>query len=183
MKTAEIHNRRIAAKPGFTLIELLLVISILAITAGVTGDIMLSLVRGYSKTRINNEIELNANFVTLKFGKELRKSIGIPTYSASNTRIDFADNSAKYCYYVNGGIVYRGVATLSGACNPTTMLTNNNATNGVAVTCGTGGCFQDVSDGVVKIHMIFDQQGGASVAKAFVSSLEIEDTIVVRGNY
>ena len=54
------------AKKGYTLIELMLVIALLALTAGVTGDIIISLVRSYSKTQVANEIEQNAGFVSLK---------------------------------------------------------------------------------------------------------------------
>ena len=50
---------------GFTLVELLIVVSIIIIVVGVTGDIILSLVRSYSKTQITNEIEQNAKNVQI----------------------------------------------------------------------------------------------------------------------
>ena len=60
---------------GFTLIEMLLVVLLLALTVGLTIDMLLSLIRSNTKTQVINEIEQQANFVTLKLEKELRDAL------------------------------------------------------------------------------------------------------------
>ena len=51
---------------GFTLVEMLLVVFLLALTMGLTSDMLLSLIRSNTKTQVINEIEQQANFVSLK---------------------------------------------------------------------------------------------------------------------
>lgn len=95
---------------GFTLIELLIAISLLALAAGVTADILLTLVRSYNKTRITNELEQGGNVATTKIEKELRvgTTITSPTSGCSDTleftkQGNFSDITIRYVI-INGNL-------------------------------------------------------------------------------
>lgn len=162
---------------GFTLVELLLVISLLTISVGATTTIMVSIARSYNKTQVANELEQNANFVTLKIDKELRtaSSVSAPSpISLSGTSLVFIDkNGVSVNYSVSNGAVYRG----------TSVVTNNDSKNGTSVTCPVAGCFTLISSSptVIRINMIFAQPGNP--ATSFTGTLSIEKTVVVRGTY
>jgi len=44
---------------------------------GLTSDMLISLLRSNTKTQVINEIEQQANFVSLKIEKELRDSVDV----------------------------------------------------------------------------------------------------------
>ncbi len=168
---------------GFTLVELLIVVSIIIIVVGVTGDIILSLVRSYSKTQITNEIEQNANFVMTKLDRELRSSSSVTLVSSD--KIEFVRSlsgggteSIVYEIKDSGEIVRE----LDGAGE--VLLTNNTSLEGVYVVPGLSS-FEDVSPGtkpkVIKVVLVFRQIGDPAVQ--FRQDLTLENTIVVRGSY
>lgn len=163
---------------GYTLIELLLVIGLLAIAAGVTSDIVLSLVRAYNKTQITNEIEQNANFVTLKLEKELRNAATVNSATAS--QLDFVDrNDVVISYRLNSDILERSQG--GGSYLP---LTNNASVGGVSVSCAGAVCFNRIGGGlpyVIKLNMIFTQKGSPGVS--FTGNVTLDNVIVVRGTY
>lgn len=167
---------------GYTLIELLLVIALLALAVGVTGDIIVTLVRSYNKTQIANEIEQNANFISLKMEKDLRnaKSITSITANSGNYSLNFVDQDGNAAVYeVKQGRVFR-------IYNPGATeipITNNDPISGVNVTCGSTPCFSQVSSNptVISIDLLFSQAGNPSVV--FTGSTELRTTIVVRGSY
>ena len=70
-------NTGIKNKAGFTLVEMVLVVGLLAISFGVTSDILISLVRSQTKSRVMNGIEQQANFVSLSIEKELRNAVSV----------------------------------------------------------------------------------------------------------
>ena len=82
------------AQNGFTLIELLLVVGLLALSVGITSDILISLVRSYSKSQVINEIEQNANFVSQKLEKELRNAANIDAIDTDTTLNDLPGGSS-----------------------------------------------------------------------------------------
>ncbi len=156
---------------GFTLIELLLVIGLLVLSVGITTDIVLTLVRSYSKTQISNEIEQNANFVFLKLGKELKNAQLVNSVTATTIQFTNKDNTVIN-YEVTGNKVLRdGVP-----------LTNNDPIGGVDVSCN-GNCFTQTGTNptIIKLNIKFKQAGSPSIA--FTGSIDLTDTIVVRGTY
>src|SRR3990167_7157761 len=82
-------KRDSSAVGGFTLVELLIVVALVIISAGVTSDIILTLIRSYNKTRISNEIEQNGNFVILRLERELRDASNVDTTQSSSTKLVF----------------------------------------------------------------------------------------------
>ena len=167
---------------GFTLIEMLLVVLLLALTIGLTGDMLLSLIRSNTKTQVMNEIEQQANFVTLKLEKELRDALTASTSSDNNSLTIKLRSNVDVIYRLNSGVLQRSVG--GGAYVP---LTSNASPGGVAVSCNpsVGGlCFEIIGTDpqVVKTNLIFDQaQTGAG--NTYKGQVKIESSIVIRSSY
>lgn len=166
---------------GFTLVELLLVVALLTISVGITGDILLTLVRSFSKTQVLTEIEQQSNFVSLKLEKELKSasSVSAPDSDDYGSTLTFEGANGTVSYSLAGGILSRnGVA-----------LTSNENPGGVVVTCscpdGADACFVREGTGnpeIISFCLTFTQaQTGA--AAAFTGEVEVEKTVVLRRSY
>ncbi len=177
-----------------TLIELLLVITLLIISVGVTSDILLSLVRSFSKSQVISEIEQSANFVSLKLEKELRNASSIsqlgttfPPIAAGTASNDlrFIDTQSldEVRYYVN-----ESTFTISRSVNGGTLynLTPTTGFGGIKVTCKvTGQCFkllQAADPQVLQIGIKFEQNT-TSALPIFQSNIVIDTAIVLRSSY
>lgn len=174
-----IKSRTASNSKGFTLIELLLVIALLAISMGVTSDIFLTLIRGYNKSQIANEIEQQASFVALKLEKEVRDARNIAVLDSGITlQITKRDFSTLY-YKVSSNVVRRDETS-----PPTTALTDNSAQGGVNVTCPGSVCFALLSSSpqTIRITMTFRSSGGASQTY-FQGQVNIDNVIVIRDTY
>jgi prepilin-type N-terminal cleavage/methylation domain-containing protein len=169
-------------KNGFTLIELLLVIALLAISVGVTNDILISLIRANNKTQVMNEIEQQSNFLSLKIEKELRNasSVDIPdSVDESSTILQFnTKDDETITYDVTSGVVYRNGVP----------ITSNISPGGIIASCsgegGTNDCFSlsGVDPQVVNINIDFTQaQSGPS--NSYTGKVGIKSTIVLRNTY
>jgi len=171
---------------AFTLVELLLVVAILGISMGVTTDILLSVTRSYNKTQIINEIEQQANFVSLKMTKELRNATTIydPTLiDTSGTTLRFLNrNGDEIKYYLEDSVLYRQV-TASGVTEEPYPVTSNSGIEGVAVICPTK-CFGLLSENpdIVSFSLVF-QKASISPLSTLSTDIKVEDTIVLRGTY
>lgn len=170
---------------GFTLIELLLVIGLLTLSVGVTTDIVLNLVRSYNKTQITNEIEQNANFVYLKLERELRtaQSVSTPAVGVSATNLIFIDKDGNTIEYrVTSSRLERRVGT-SGAYTKLTNDAANDPVGGLDISCFNN-CFTKTSQNpdVIQIGLSFRQTGSPS-SVSFNGSIDLSETIVVRGTY
>ncbi|MBW6441753.1 type II secretion system GspH family protein [Patescibacteria group bacterium] len=169
---------------GFTLIEMLIVVILLAITVGVTSDILISLVRSNTKTQVLNEIEQQANFVLLKLEKELRdaKTVTRPTpEEGGRDRLIFTrkGDDAVIDYRLEGGKLVRAVTILGNT--PTHDLTSTGV-GGVSVSCPSNQCFtvSGPNPQVVKIDMTFRSGGGMNT---YLGDTRIQSTIVIRSTY
>jgi len=183
-------------KRGYTLVELLLSITLIAISVGVTTDIIISITKSYNKTQITNEIEQNANFVLLKLENELRsaKSVTSVTDTGSTVTLTFVDSLGKNVSYQ----VTVPQATTAGYISRSydggsyVIVTNNDSVGGVSVSCLTAGsssgasnCFRaDITDppSRVTLALRFTQAGTAGGA-SFSGTVDLNNTIVVRGTY
>lgn len=165
---------------GFTLIELVVTIGLLALTVGVTNDILVSLLRSYSKIQVKNEIEQQANFVSLKLEKELRSGsqVNIPGGSGDTMSFLTKDNVAVTYMRLSSGIIGRRVGPTG---NPEDLTYAG--TGGVMVTCGTS-CFTLISQDpqVVEIDLTFASSSNGGLS-AFAGTVDIKRTIVVRNTY
>jgi prepilin-type N-terminal cleavage/methylation domain-containing protein len=174
---------------GFTLIELMLVVALLAITAGVAGDIIISVTQSYNKTQIGNEIEQIANFSLSKLEKELRngRRVSSPEMGTPSTVLSFVDrNSHTVCYritsegdfqryispnYDTSGICVEDYATLLGGAK--SMVEVDAASSSFTKTSN--------APEIVKLNVKFRQKG--SVGDSFTGSVTLNNVIVVRGTY
>lgn len=184
-----------ALKNGFTLVELLLVVALTALAVGVTGDILVSLIRGYNKTNVINEIEQNANFISQKMNKEVRNAVQItqldptgdspPAINETGSQVTFTDrNGISIKYMVDGttDTIYRNYDVGGGGSDE--PLNSNVPPNGVKVTCPSNVCFKilGISPQVLQISIKIEQSGNPSTV-VFKGDIMIEDTIVIRDTY
>ncbi len=171
--------RVINNQKGFTLIEMLLVVLLLALTIGLTGDMLLSLIRSNTKTQVMNEIEQQANFVTLKLEKELRDALDASTSSDNNSLTIKLRSNIDVIYRLNSGILERSI----DAGTTYVPLTSKASPGGVVVSCNTT-CFQIIGNNpqVVKTDLKFDQaQTGAG--PTYRGDVTINSSIVIRSSY
>lgn len=169
---------------GFTLIELVLMIGLLVITAGVSSDIILTLIRSYNKTQISNEIEQNADFVLLKLQKELRNASGIASVPNGQTLIFSNAAGAQITYTVNTalGVITRRV----GAGTIFNLVDTSFVGGGVQVQCGSSGsCFSVTGGSVVGIDLVFSNISPAAATgrTEFTGTVPVKTTVVIRGSY
>ncbi|NMB91602.1 prepilin-type N-terminal cleavage/methylation domain-containing protein [candidate division WWE3 bacterium] len=172
------------SQKGFTLIELLLVIALLAISIGVTNDILISLIRSNNKTQVMNEIEQQSNFVSLKVEKELRnaRAINNPVSGSSGTILSFSTrNGDTIEYEVLSGVIYRKLNSGNAIA-----VTSSASPGGVIVSCSNGvdSCFSTfgVNPQIVSINMDFTQ-AQPSAGRSYTGKVGIKSTIVVRNTY
>lgn len=167
---------------GFSLIELLLVVALMAIAVGVTGDILISLIRSYSKSQVINEIEQNSNFLAVKFTNELRNARRVISITGGSS-ITFEDREGiPIIYTVQDGVITRRYN--SGAVMP---LTRTSVPYGVNVSCSGAGCFVALPDlnndpQVIQINIVITQSGNPA-SNLFTGEINIDDTIVIRNTY
>lgn len=178
---------------GFTLIELLVVVSLIIIVVGVTGDIVVTLVRSYNKTQITTEVEQNANFALTKIEKELKSASRVN--EATGTTLEFVkrldSGSSETIEYTvedadglpdgEAGVYYIARSVDGGSKVP---VTNYTSPAGVTIDQANTS-FEDVSAAsgpeVVKIKLSMRQVGNPAVQ--FTQAVEVETTVVVRGSY
>lgn len=183
-------NKRQNKQHGFTLIELLIVVSLVIIATGVSGDIIVSLTRSYSKTRVANEIEQNANYVMLKLEKELKNAMSVTSPLSTSGQADtlefVVDNGdgtqSDITYYIRGGSDGYIQRDVDGT---TYDLISRASTRWVAVDADQS-YFENISvrPSPTVVHMVlFFKQAGSPVGKSFTGSVNLETTVVVRGTY
>jgi len=173
---------------GFTLVELLVTVALITITVGVTGDIVLSLIKSYNKTQITNEIEQNANFIMAKLEKELHNAINItsPVTPGGAVKIikftrDIAGTVVEITYEIK---TISGIGTIvrKEGAGSKYALVNNDIINGVDLSYANSYFTLVRTDpDVVQVHMVFRQVGSPS--QSFVGDVTLDSAIVLRGSY
>ncbi len=172
---------------GFTLIELMLVVVLLAVSVGVTNDILMSLVRSNNKTQVMTEIEQQSNFVSLKIERELRnaRSVTTPAPNASGILLKFETKGGPIIEYdVNSGdsgLIRRRV----GGSGAWTNITSSNNPGGVVAECISGSnCFSvsGYNPQIVNVNIKFSQ-AQVTASSSYTGKTSIQSTVVVRNTY
>lgn len=183
---------KMSENKGFTLIEILVVVALIIITVGVSGDIIVTLVRGYNKAKIVNEIETNANFVMMKLEKELRNgthvedvnggSVGTCGRSIDFVKLEPDDSTSEIEYIIqaNGSITRQSIQPAGN----TYTLTNADPVTGVMADLSAPSqfCWISTNPDVVSINLVL-RQTDVSGNAIFTGDVELNSTIVVRGTY
>jgi len=185
---AQANQREFTSKmkaDGFTLVELLMVIALVAISVGVTSDILLSLIRSYNKTTVITEIEQEANFIGLVLEKELRNATSVSVPNGNNgNRLSFEDTSGTTYYNVSGSNLYRSGAGWSTASTDALVATPSigQTVGGVNLECD-GSCFSvtGTNPQIVTISMTFKAAAGGGIS--FKGEIHLKNTIVLRNTY
>lgn len=184
MKKSKKHNSL-----GFTLVELLVVIGLIAVTAGVSSDIVLNIVRSYSKTKVTNEIDQIANFVFLKIEKELKTALSItsPSSGSPSETLSFTktiNNSIREVVYektVEGGI-RRKVNSTPGADDGTFEDLFEVSPTSPVISNSDVFTLVNASPAAVRVKFLFIQNS-ANGSPIFSGNISLEQTIVLRGTY
>ncbi len=158
---------------GFTLIELLISVSLLAIAMGIASDLIITLVRTYTKTQAFNDIEQTVNFVFLKLQNDL-KSSNSATITPGGDLV-LSRNGQTIIYSLSDDDPPQLLR------NDTPLLNTSSGIGDVHVRC-IDNCFELLSTNptTVKVSMEFYQGSGLGL---FDHSVSLEDAFVVRGTY
>lgn len=191
---------------GFTLLELLIAISLLAITAGLTGDIILTLVRSYNKIRITNEIEQTGNVAMSKLEKELRVATKLtepdpscatpPSCFCGDTLVfektalidpldDNDDEPVEITYTIDSstGSLTRSERPLGGGSTETAYLIDASTSSVQLDPTQSGFCTVDIQNpNAVAIDFTLIQTNAAG-GSSFTGSVLLNQVIVLRGTY
>ncbi|MBU0534759.1 type II secretion system GspH family protein [Patescibacteria group bacterium] len=184
MRRGPIKKIKNNIQKGFTLIELMLVVVLIAVSVGVTNDILMSLVRSNNKTQVMTEIEQQSNFVSSKIERELRnaRSVTTPLAGAFGSSLVFETKDGTTIEYnvdTTSGLIKRKVNT-----GTLTNITSNNNPGGVVATCGSPSCFSvsGFNPQIVNVSIKFSQaQPGAG--SSYSGQTTIQSTVVVRNTY
>jgi type II secretory pathway pseudopilin PulG len=191
---------KIKKSGGYTLLELLIVIGLIGLTVGVTGDIILSLVRSYTKTQATNELERSSNFVVSKIEKEFKNAVS--NVEITNSQVSF------YTKYYNDSnlypVSYRHVSTCpsdfgpkgciqrcdglapSGVCS-TTWKSVTDANSVIVSQNGASPIFVNPSPAgaasALTVNMKFTKNINGATNNPFSGELIIQTTVVAKGTY
>jgi prepilin-type N-terminal cleavage/methylation domain-containing protein len=170
---------------GFTLIELLLSISLLAISVGISSDIIVTLVRTYGKAQVFNDTEQAANFVFQKIQNDIKNSVDVAV-------LDPGIGKSLILYKKEGSTVTYTVTTPASPAlpqierrintgNAVPLLDITSVIGGISLSC-SGVCFEVINSNpaTVGVNFTFSQSSGAGI---FNTSVSMEDAFVVRGTY
>lgn len=183
------------SEKGFTLIELLISISLLAITAGLTTDIILSLVRTYNKTRITNEIEQAGTIAMSKIEKELRVALTLdnPTQGSCDNVLIFHrkrlsdDALVTITYQIETAGASAGTLMRTeddGTTSVTAPVLDSTQTNGIKLDHNSSEiCVLNQSQPHVVMIDFNLLQAANTGGISFQGSVPLEQTIVLRGTY
>lgn len=175
--------KRNLGQAGFTLVEILVVVSILLVSIGIAGDLIISVIRSYNKARILNEIEQNANFVLSKISYDLKNARSLDSVSASLLRIT-DQTGTQIEYTIESSSITGNVpaVTRKYGNGVREVMTNNDPTEGVAVSISASG-FSQVSNTPPAVKSVLSiSQGSSSLqGKSAESTTVFEKTEVLSG--
>ncbi len=176
---------------GFTLVELLVVVALVAVVAGVSADIIFSLVRSNAKTKITNELEQSANSALLKIEKELKSATQLVAPAQGTT-----GSTLRFVREINGtdvGVQYVVTAGSGGKitrseCNVTFSLCSSAADVLSEIPTGVeiinASIFQSLDQNNPNaVRIIVQFQSSATGNTAFEGVLTVEQTLTLRGTY
>ncbi|MBI4091266.1 prepilin-type N-terminal cleavage/methylation domain-containing protein [candidate division WWE3 bacterium] len=182
---------------GFTLVELLVVVSVVLISVGVAGDLIISIIRSYNKTRVLNEIEQNGNYALAKVVFDLRNAkaiTGLGDCPSLSTGFTLTDQSSKSIVYsidqVNGtgGLSCTSTCTWALRRNYDSVgaeaITNYDLTEGVSLDMPESGfCLASNSPNplAVDIRLVFKQGPSAISGKSSEANVPFNSIVALKG--
>ncbi len=181
------------SQKGFTLIELLLVIGLIGLTVGVTGDIILSLIRSYSKTQSTTDVERAANFAAGKLEKEFKNAVSVTSIGTLSLAFDTKNSdgvTTSVVYTIDQGnscrfstsdpalpSSHKCLRRSAGAGSPV-LLTDSFETK-----LSASSNFSEVisNPSTLKMELTFTKANNST--GVFSGSVDINTTVIAKGTY
>lgn len=177
---------------GFTLVELLVVVSVILISVGVAGELIISVVRSYNKTKVLNEIEQNGNYLLAKIAYDLKSAKSVGNFDVNGKTFTITDSDGKEILYTIELVDSSGSTGCTSNCIGTvtrkydTSLTRDPMTNydfveGVDIDYASS-LFTESSTAPETIRMQFTIKQGPDSLNSLSKSLQATatfDTFVV----
>ncbi len=176
---------------GFTLIELLLVIGLIGLTVGVTGDIILSLIRSYSKTQSTTDVERAANFAVGKLEKEFKNAVSVTPFNNSTSLSFETKDSDGTTRSVTYEVLTGASCGLTGTkrcmkrtvdAGSPTFLTDTSETN-IVCTGPSSSCFDELLDNPSTLQLFLRFTKMNNTTGVFSGSVDINTTVIAKGTY
>lgn len=117
---------------GYTLIEMLIVVSIVAVVAGIGSQVLINLENFYLGTTARNEIERDARGVLDIIDRFLRQAqqnsivVDTPSSQGPYSRIQFTFADGRQgSFYQSGSNIFQTISNSSGTVTNSTILSKN----------------------------------------------------------
>ena len=176
---------------GFTLVELLLVVGLVALIAGFSGDIILSLVRSYNKTSTINEIEQVGNLAMGKLEKELKSASIVRNGIGCSTTLDFSrkdplvsNQTLDVVYTVTDNGSLTRSETVSGNPVGSSVPVIDSSQLNVELPASDSNAFCVIQEHPHVITINFDlSESTLTGGSTFTGNILLTQTVVLRGTY
>ncbi len=182
-------TKNLSRNKGFTLVEILVVVSIILISVGVAGDLIVSVTRSYNKTRILNEIEQNGNYVIAKITNDLKNATSVTISSGALQIVNASGQTISYriqsntCSGTNVSYVSRRVVTTSPASDVTGKMTSDGCRDGINVTSSSPFAINTIlGTGVqyVSVTLSFSQVGSYAATSQYAATQSFTTYVTLR---
>lgn len=169
---------------GFTLVEILVVVSLILISIGIAGDLIVSVTRSYSKTRAYNEIEQNGNYVIAKLTYDLKNATTVSQTATNNVTVNTTYGSFTYTIQSLTSCSGYSVNTITRRVLPSgtaTKMTNDACTEGVHINSTNVFTITTTPVTSVTIALPLRQSGNYTSGSPYTASQTYNTTVTIRG--
>ncbi len=178
--------KAIKLQRGFTLVEILVVVSIILISVGIAGDLIVSVTRSYTKTRVLNEIEQNGNYLLAKIIYDIKNATLASSSTGSNLQLTTPYGTVVYTAQFQNTSCSGGgnTRTITRSVNGSTALkmTNDACKDGVTLSSDAVFTVQTTANGVTSVSITIPmiQSGSYTSNSPFTASQTFSSVVVLR---
>jgi len=165
---------------GFTLIELLISIAILAIIAGVGGDLVITSIRSYNKSQVINTLSQNGGFALSTIKNEVQSSLFLENCTATNLGITNKDGGVTI--YDLSPVLITDCSSGNGHLTRGSDYLLNTELSSGTVRVLSGSRF-DCEGNLVTITLVLGQSCNSSTRIDSTATTTLKTSVVIRGGY
>ncbi len=181
---------------GFTLVELLVVVSVILISVGIAGELIISVIRSYNKTKVLNEIEQNGNYLLAKIAYDLKSAKSVVSFDTTSWKtFTITDSNGTQIIYTIARVDSSGASCTSSCTGTVTRqygggsidpMTNYDFVEGVDVDYNTSFFTRtSTSPDPTTVRLQFTIKQGPdslnSLSKSLQASTTFDTSVVMRG--